>query len=365
MFELGEKYSPRTEEAVNLLGAMIGFESFSKDEGLVADYIKEFLFSKGVQVRRRNNNLWATSTHWDSEKPTILLNSHHDTVKPSKSYTMDPFEAQIIDGKIYGLGSNDAGGPLVCLIQTFLHFYDKEDLPYNLVLAATAEEEISGENGIASIVEEIGRIDLGIIGEPTLMDMAIAEKGLIVLDCEAKGKSGHAARNEGVNAIYKAMYDIEKLKNFKFDRVSSHLGPINVTVTQIDAGKQHNVIPDSCKFVVDVRTTDAYSNEETYKILADLVESDVKPRSLRLNSSGISVDHPVVKRGEAIGMRKYGSPTLSDQALLNFTTIKIGPGDSARSHTADEYIFIDEIENGIELYIKLLNHLDISPAVKL
>ncbi|WP_109830492.1 M20 family metallo-hydrolase [Reichenbachiella versicolor] len=365
MFELGEKYSPKTEEAVNLLAAMIGLESFSRNEGLVADYIKEFLFSKGVQVRRRNNNLWATSTHWDDEKPTILLNSHHDTVRPSKSYTLDPFEAQIIDGRLYGLGSNDAGGPLVSLIQAFLHFYDQDDLPYNLVLAATAEEEISGENGIASILEEIGDIDLGIIGEPTLMDMAIAEKGLVVIDCEAKGKSGHAARNEGVNAIYKAMTDIGKLKDFKFEKVSNHLGPINVTVTQVEAGRQHNVVPDSCKFVIDVRTTDAYSNKETVDIISSLIESEVEPRSLRLNSSGISEDHPVVKRGEAIGMRKYGSPTLSDQALLDFTTIKIGPGDSARSHTADEYIYVDEIENGINLYIKLLNHLDISPAVKL
>lgn len=365
MFELSEKYSPRTEEAVNLLAAMIGLESFSRNEGLVADYIKEFLFSKGVQVRRRNNNLWATSAHWDSGKPTILLNSHHDTVRPSKSYTLDPFEAQIIDGKLFGLGSNDAGGPLVSLIQTFLHFHEKENLPFNLVLAATAEEEISGENGIASIIDEIGKVDLGIIGEPTLMDMAIAEKGLVVIDCEAKGKSGHAARNEGDNAIYKAIADIEKLKNFSFDKVSEHLGPINVAVTQVDAGKQHNVVPDSCKFVVDVRTTDAYTNEETVKILDDLVDCEVTPRSLRLNSSGISEAHPIVKRGEAIGMRKYGSPTLSDQALLDFTTIKIGPGDSARSHTADEYIYVHEIENGIDLYIKLLNNLDISPAVKL
>jgi len=233
-----------------------------------------------------------------------------------------------------------------------------------LILATTAEEEISGENGIASIVDEIGHIDLGIIGEPTLMDMAIAEKGLVVLDCEAKGKSGHAARNEGVNAIYKALDDIEKLRNFKFEKNSKYLGPVNIAVTMIESGKQHNVVPDSCKFVVDVRTTDAYSNEETVKVLDELTTSEIFPRSLRLNSSGISPDHPIVKRGEAIGMRKYGSPTLSDQALVNFTTIKIGPGDSARSHTADEYIYVDEIENGINLYIKLLTDLDISPAVK-
>lgn len=290
-------------------------------------------------------------------KPTILLNSHIDTVKPASTYTLDPFKAQVMDDKLFGLGSNDAGGPLVCLIQTFLHYQDTEDMPYNLIMAATAEEEVSGANGIASLLSQLGKIDLGIVGEPTLMDLAVAEKGLIVLDCMAKGVSGHAAREEGENAIYKALNDIEKLKSFVFEKESAFLGPIKKTVTLIEAGTQHNVVPDTCKFVVDVRTTDAYTNAETVQILQSLIDAEITPRSLRLNSSGLALDHPVIKRGESLGMEKYGSPTLSDQALMPFDTIKIGPGDSARSHTANEYIGINELEAGIEGYINLLKGL--------
>lgn len=359
MLNLIEKYSTNAKEAIKLLAGLIEIQSFSREEDKTADYLAFYLKSKGVKVERKGNNIWAKSLVFSTDKPTILLNSHHDTVKPASSYTLDPFKAQIIEGKLHGLGSNDAGGPLVSLIITFLNFYDQENLPFNLVLAATAEEEISGANGVASILSELGKIDLGIVGEPTLMDMAIAEKGLIVLDCEAKGVSGHAARDEGENAIYKALLEIEKLKNFKFDKSSDYLGPIKKTVTLIEAGTQHNVVPDSCKFVVDVRTTDAYSNQEVVDVLKANIDVDITPRSLRLNSSGLPQDHPVVLKGESLGMKKYGSPTLSDQALMPFPTIKIGPGDSARSHTADEYIYLDEIDKGINLYIQLLNGLNL------
>ncbi|MEP5365622.1 MAG: M20 family metallo-hydrolase [Reichenbachiella sp.] len=359
MSKISDTYDPKTRDAVALLSGMIEIQSFSREEEEVADFVESYFIEKGLAPQRSGNNLWLKSKYWDDAKPTILLNSHIDTVKPAASYTLDPFQAQVIDGKLYGLGSNDAGGPLVCLMQAFLHYQDQEQLPYNLIIAATAEEEISGANGVASILPELGKVDLAIVGEPTLMDMAVAEKGLVVLDCEAIGVSGHAAREEGENAIYKALKEIEKLKNFQFEKESAYLGPIKKTVTLIEAGTQHNVVPDSCKFVVDVRTTDAYTNAETVKIIDELMDVDVKPRSIRLNSSGLSQDHPIVKRGESLGMKKYGSPTLSDQALMPFDTIKIGPGDSARSHTADEYIGIDEIENGIKGYIALLKDLEL------
>lgn len=357
MSKIDQSYGSKTQEAVSLLSAMIETQSFSREEDEVADFVESYFKEKGLSPHRSGNNLWLKSKHWDEAKPTILLNSHIDTVKPAASYTLDPFQAQVIEGKLYGLGSNDAGGPLVCLMQAFLHYQDQADLPFNLILAATAEEEISGANGVASILKDLGKIDLAIVGEPTLMNMAVAEKGLVVLDCEAKGVSGHAAREEGENAIYKALTEIDKLKNFQFEKESAYLGPIKKTVTLIEAGTQHNVVPDSCKFVVDVRTTDAYSNAETVKIIDDLMDVTVTPRSIRLNSSGLSQDHPIVNRGESLGMKKYGSPTLSDQALMPFDTIKIGPGDSARSHTADEYIGIDEIEAGIKGYIDLLKDL--------
>lgn len=349
-------YDPKTADAIDLLSRMIEIESFSRNEDEVCDFLCQYLEENGIEIERLGNNIWAKSKHWDDTKKTVLLNSHMDTVKPAKSWTKDPFEASVSSGKLYGLGSNDAGGPLVCLIQTFLHFYDIE-LPFNLMLAATSEEEISGANGVALVLPYLGKIDLGIVGEPTQMQMAIAEKGLIVLDCEAKGVSGHAARNEGVNAITKALVEINKLNLFEFEKVSPHLGPVKKTVTMIESGSQHNVVPDSCRFVVDVRTTECYTNAEIVDMLNQTLDVDIHPRSLRLNSSGIPEDHAIVKSGMKLGMSCYGSPTLSDQALMNFPTVKIGPGDSARSHTADEYIELVEIEHGIQQYIKLLEGL--------
>lgn len=344
----------QVSSAISLLKQLIETPSLSREEEGTAEIINEFLTEKGVLTQTKNNNVWARNQHFDESKPTILLNSHHDTVKPNAGYTLDPFKAIEKDERLYGLGSNDAGGCLVALISTFLHFYDQEALSYNLILAATAEEEISGRNGVESLMEELPEIDLAIVGEPTQMDMAIAEKGLMVLDCMTRGVAGHAARDEGENAIYKAMQDIEWFRAYQFPKISKTLGPVKMSVTQIQAGQQHNVVPDTCWFVVDVRTTDAYSNEETLTIIKENVSCEVNPRSTRLNPSGIDEAHPFVKAGLALGRNAYGSPTLSDQALMPFPSIKIGPGDSARSHTADEFIELKEIEEGIELYVKLL-----------
>ena len=297
---------------------------------------------------------------WKDGLPVILLNSHIDTVKPSGGYTRNPFSPDIEGDFLYGLGSNDAGGALVTLLAVFMHFNTLEDLPFNLIYAATAEEEISGTNGLESILIDLGKLDLAIVGEPTKMQMAIAEKGLMVLDCTAHGRSGHAAREEGENAIYKAIADIEKLRNYRFEKTSDILGPVKMSVTIVNAGTQHNVVPDSCSFVVDVRTNEHYSNQQACEIISELIGSDVSPRSFRLNSSGIPVDHPIVKRGIGIGLNYYGSPTTSDQAVIPYPSIKIGPGESARSHTANEYILISEIEEGFRIYIDLLTelHLD-------
>jgi len=341
-------------KAISLLKQLIETPSFSKDEIGTADLIQSFFNNQGVSTERLGNNVWAKNFHFSEAKPTVLLNSHHDTVKPNTGYTKDPFKAIEENGRVYGLGSNDAGGSLVSLMVTFLHFYDREDLECNLILAATAEEEISGKGGIEALLPHLPAIDFGIVGEPTFMNLAIAEKGLMVLDCVAKGQSGHAARNEGVNAIYAAMRDIHWFRTHEFLKKSEALGPIKMSVTMIDAGSQHNVVPDECRFVIDVRTTDAYSNQETLDIIRENVESIVTPRSTRLNPSGIDIDHPIVKAGLAMGIKAYGSPTLSDQALMLFPTLKIGPGDSARSHTADEFIHINEIKEGIDIYIKLL-----------
>ncbi|HAS41398.1 MAG TPA: acetylornithine deacetylase [Microscillaceae bacterium] len=342
---------------VNLLKQLIATQSFSREEDKTADILEEFIKQQGLVPQRQGNNVWVKSASFTEGKPTILLNSHHDTVKPVKGWKRDPFEPTEEEGVIYGLGSNDAGASLVSLLATFTHLNALPDLPYNLIYAATAEEEVSGKNGIASILSNLGKIDLGVVGEPTQMQMAIAEKGLIVIDAEAKGKAGHAARNEGENAIYKAMQDIQWIQSYQFPKISEWLGPIKATVTQIEAGYQHNVVPDSCKFVIDVRTQECYSNQEVLDILQQHTQSELKARSLRLNSSGIPLDHPMVQRGKSLGLSTYGSPTLSDQALMPFTTIKIGVGDSARSHTADEYIKRPEIEQGIDLYIQLLEDL--------
>jgi acetylornithine deacetylase len=344
-------------EAIDLLKKIISIPSFSKEEDKTADAIQAFIVSKGISTHRKQNNVWACNKYFNPALPTILLNSHHDTVKPNPSYTLDPFSPLVKEGKLYGLGSNDAGGPLVSLLSVFLYYYAHKELSCNLVYAATAEEEISGAKGISSILTELPEIDFAIVGEPTQMDLAIAEKGLIVLDCVAHGKTGHAARDEGDNAIYKALQDIAWFKSFSFPKISPSLGQVKMSVTIIQAGEQHNVIPASCSFTVDVRTTDVYTNEEVVELIKQQVSCDVKPRSLRLQPSGIAPNHPFVLAGVAAGRNTYGSPTLSDQSLMPWPSVKIGPGDSARSHTADEFIYLHEIEEAIELYINLLANI--------
>jgi len=345
------------QQALQLLQQLISTPSFSKEEDRTADIIELFLKESGVETNRKVNNVWAFNKHFDASKPTILLNSHHDTVKPNLGYTRDPFDAKMEDGKLYGLGSNDAGGCLVSLMATFLYFYNTENLDYNLCLAATAEEEISGVNGIELIVPELGKLDFAIVGEPTQMQLAIAERGLMVLDCTAHGRSGHAAREEGDNAIYKALPDIEWFHTFRFPKVSDISGPVKMSVTIINAGSQHNVVPATCNFTVDVRVTDAYQNEEVLEIIRSHVTCDVTPRSIRLKPSKIDKNHPIVQAGISLGKTTYGSPTTSDQSLLDIPSLKMGPGDSARSHIADEYIYVDEIREGIDLYIRMLEKI--------
>lgn len=345
------------EIAINLLEQLIAIPSFSKEEEKTAVVLQGFFKQQEITTERKGNNVWARNRHFNAELPTILLNSHHDTVRPNSAYTRDPFQAEIIDGKLYGLGSNDAGGPLVCLILAFLHFYDQKNLKFNLVMAATAEEEISGSEGIESIWELLPPIDFAIVGEPTLCHMAIAEKGLMVLDCTVHGKAGHAAREEGINAIYEAIKDIEWLKDYKFPKVSPTLGEVKMTTTVIHAGKQHNVVPAECSYTVDVRVTDQYSLEEVLQVIERNVKATVVPRSLRMRSSGIPSGHPLVVAVKKLKISLYGSPTTSDQALIPVPSVKIGPGDSARSHTADEFIYVAEIVKGIDTYIALLNAL--------
>ena len=343
-----------SEIAINLLEQLIAIPSFSKEEDKTAQLLQDFYKSRGIPSERKGNNVWVANRFFKPGLPTILLNSHHDTVRPNSAYTRNPFESVIEDGKLYGLGSNDAGGPLVCMIMAFLHFYDRQDLQFNLVMAATAEEEISGSEGIESIWDLLPRIDFAIVGEPTLCEMAIAEKGLMVLDCTVHGKAGHAAREEGVNAIYEAMKDIEWLRTFRFPKVSPTLGEVKMTTTVIHAGKQHNVVPAECNYTVDVRVTDQYTLEEVLAVIEKNVKASVIPRSLRMRSSGIPPTHPLVLTAKKMGIPLYGSPTTSDQALIPVPSVKIGPGDSARSHTADEFIYVAEIEKGIDTYIALL-----------
>jgi acetylornithine deacetylase len=342
------------ENAVELLKKLIATPSFSKEEEQTFNILCDFFKQKEVQFHTKGFNIWAYNQYFDDKKPTILLNSHHDTVRPNKSYTRDPYAPDEEGGKLFGLGSNDAGGCLVSLIATFLHFYPQRNLKYNIVIAATAEEENSGMGGLESIIPDLGNLAFAIVGEPTLMDLAIAEKGLLVLDCVVSGKSGHAARNEGENAIYKALKDIEWFQNYQFTKVSETLGAIKMTVTIVNAGAFHNVVPDTCTFTVDVRVTDAYTNEDILKIITQFVSCEIIPRSVRLKPSFIDKDHPIVKAGINFGKKTYGSPTTSDQALLNIPSLKCGPGDSARSHTADEFIYLREIEEGIEGYIKMI-----------
>jgi acetylornithine deacetylase len=355
---MSKELSILQENAISLLKELIATPSFSKEEDQTAGILCRFLGKRNIEHTRVGNNVFALNKYYDEQKPTILLNSHHDTVKPNPQYTKDPFSPVVEEGKLYGLGSNDAGGCLVSLVATFLHFHEKKEPAYNIIIAATAEEEISGTGGIEYTLPYLPKIDCAIVGEPTQMQMAVAERGLMVLDCVSHGKAGHAARNEGENAIYKAVKDIEWFRNYQFDKVSDLLGTSKMNITVIETeNKAHNVIPAVCKFVVDTRINELYSFEEVIDIIKANVQSEVKPRSTRLRSTSISIEHPLVKAGTALGRTYYGSPTTSDKALMPFPSLKMGPGDSARSHTADEYIYIDEIVKGIELYIQLLNQI--------
>ena len=346
-----------SQRAINLLLELISTPSFSKEEDKTSALIEDFFKSLSIPTERKGNNVWAKSMHYDSAKPTLLLNSHHDTVKPNPGYTRDPFKATIEEGKIFGLGSNDAGGSLVALIAAFVYFYEKQSLRYNIVLASTAEEEISGANGIELIWPLLPRIDFAIVGEPTLTDVAIAEKGLLVLDCVAHGKAGHAAREEGENAIYSAMEDIAWFRSFQFPKTSSTLGRMKMSVTVINGGQAHNQVPAECTFTVDIRVTDAYTLEEVLEVVRKNVTCSVTPRSMRLRSSGIRANHPLAVVASKLGKRLYGSPTTSDCTLIPVPSIKVGPGDSARSHSANEFIHVKEIEAGVETYIRLIEAL--------
>ncbi len=347
------------EKYIDLLKTLIRIPSFSMEEDKVAEIIRRFLSDENIFFYTKYNNTWALNKHFNPAKPTILLNSHIDTVRPSTSYKFNPFEPIEKGDIIYGLGSNDAGGSLISLLATFLYFFKKKELGYNLIFTATAEEETSGSNGLEAVLPELPPLSFAIVGEPTRMWLAIAEKGLVVLDCYSYGKSEHAAHSKGENALYKAIDDIQILRNYKFEKISNILGEVKITITQINSGIQHNVVPDTCHFIVDIRTNEHYTNMEVLKTIKGLIKSEVKPRTLKLNSSIISTDHPFVIKAKEKGVEIYGSPTTSDQAIIPFPSVKIGPGDSIRSHTADEYIKKSEIFKGIELYIELLNGLKI------
>jgi acetylornithine deacetylase len=343
-----------TQEAIALLKALIETPSFSSEETQTALLIENWFNQNSIPFERENNNIWAFNKNFDKSKPTLLLNSHHDTVKPNQGYTNDPFEAIVEEGKLFGLGSNDAGGCLVSLIATFTHFYASENLPYNLVMVASAEEESSGKKGLNSVLKHLPELDCAIIGEPTLMQLAVAEKGLLVLDIVVKGTASHAAHNNPDNPIYNAMPVIEWFKTYQFEKISDVLGPVKMTVTQISAGKQHNVVPAECHLVVDIRVNDKYNNQEILATVKANVAAEVTPRSMHLNASSIPVAHGLVQAGIALGRSTYGSPTLSDQSVISCQSLKLGPGESLRSHSANEFIFIKEIEEGIDLYIKIL-----------
>jgi acetylornithine deacetylase len=351
-----DKITQLQKGALQLLKKLISTSSFSKEEDLTGDIIEEFLATHKVKTNRIKNNIWATNLYFDESKPSILLNSHHDTVKPNKGYTLDPFSPIENDGKLFGLGSNDAGGCLVSLIACFLYYFDHQNLPYNLVLVASAEEEISGHDGIELAIKSIPNIEFGIVGEPTLLEMAIAERGLMVLDVVATGKAGHAAREEGESALYKILPDLSWFKTYQFSKVSNLLGAVKMSVTVIETeNKQHNVVPSTCKMVVDVRVNELYTFEEVLATIGENVTSTVTPRSLRMRSTGIALDHVLIRSGLKLGKGYYGSVTTSDKALMSFPTLKMGPGDSARSHTADEFIYLHEIQEGVSTYIQLLS----------
>ncbi|NNC51364.1 MAG: M20 family metallo-hydrolase [Flaviramulus sp.] len=347
-----------TFDAIELLKKLIETESFSSQEDNTAAHIEDWFKSNNIEYKRTKNNVWAFNKYYNETKPTLLLNSHHDTVKPNSAYTKNPFKAIVEEGKLFGLGSNDAGGCLVSLIATFTYFYNHKNLKYNLVVVASAEEESSGPNGLNSMLSVIPKVDVAIVGEPTLMNLAVAEKGLVVFDAVVEGTPSHAAHPNDNNAIYNSINVLQWFKDFKFEKGSKALGDVKLTVTQISAGSQHNVVPADVKLVIDVRVNDAYTNQEVANILQKKSPcTSITPRSLRLNSSSIPIDHELIKTGIAMGRSTYGSPTLSDQAVLTCPSLKLGPGDSTRSHSADEFIYICEIEEGIKIYIELLNRV--------
>ena len=347
-----------TKEAIELLKALISTQSFSGEEDQTAGLLMNWFNSFKIPVNRSGNNIWAVNADFDKGKPTLLLNSHHDTVQPNKGYTKDPFIPQLEDGKLYGLGSNDAGGALVSLLATFTKYYRKKNMQYNLVFVGSAEEESSGPNGLNSMLDIIPNPDVAIVGEPTKMDLAIAEKGLVVFDAVVGGTPGHAAHENNDNVIYNSIEVIEWFRNYEFERKSPVLGDVKMTVTQISAGKQHNAIPAELELVIDVRVNDRYSNKEIESIMIKNAPcKKISARSLRLNSSSISQHHELVNAGIELGRKTYGSPTLSDQAVLTCPSLKLGPGDSRRSHMAEEFFFLSEIEEGIDLYMKILNKI--------
>ena len=348
---------PHQQESIELLKQLISKPSFSGQEEMTANLIESFLQDHYVFTLRKHNNIWCYNLHFDHKKPTVLLNSHHDTVKPSAAYTKNPFEAIVQNDKLFGLGSNDAGGALVSLIATFLHFFKRRDLPFNICLAATAEEETSGEKGLKSILNDLLPISFAIVGEPTNMQMAIAEKGSMVLDCKSFGRSGHAAREEGDNAIYRALKDIQWFSSFVFPIESRVMGPVKMTVTEVNAGIQHNIVPAECNFTVDVRLTDAYTEKELLHIIQNHTFCEFTVRPGVLKPSCINQLHPIVKTGLSIGRSAYISPTSSDQGWLDMPSVKMGPGESARSHTADEFIYLEEIKEGMDIYVQLLESL--------
>ena len=355
-------YKEHTNEAVELLKRLIATPSVSRDEKAAADVLEAYMKEKGLNPQRHGNNVWSLSPNFDASKPVILLNAHLDTVKPVAGWQHDPFTPVIEGDKLYGLGSNDCGGGLVSLLMTYMGLIGKPTSPIqpinpiNLIFLASCEEEVSGKNGIESVLPLLPKIDFAIVGEPTGMQPAIAEKGLMVIDAVAHGKAGHAARNEGDNAIYHAMKDIQWLSEWQFPKQSELLGPVKQTVTIVNAGTQHNVIPDTCTFTIDVRSNECYTNEEIFAFFQEHLSSELKARSFRLSSSKIGVEHPFVQACIKEGLTPFGSPTLSDQALMRFPSLKLGPGESSRSHTADEYIKISEIDHAISLYTKLLSN---------
>lgn len=344
-----------TEKAIELLKKLISIPSFSKEEDKTANEIQDWFIAYNIPFTRTHNNVYAKNKYWDDAKPTLLLNSHHDTVKPNKAYTKDPFDAHIENGKLYGLGSNDAGGCLVSLLATFTYYYEEKNLNHNILMVASAEEENAGVNSLRGLLPSLPKIDVAIVGEPTLLDLAIAEKGLIVFDAVVKGTPSHAAHPNNDNSIYNTIKILEWFKNYKFLKTSEALGDVKMTVTQINAGNQHNVVPAQVSLVIDVRVNDAYTNKEIADLLKSEASCELQERGLKLNSSKIDKNHHLVQSGIALGKKTYGSPTLSDQAALTCQSLKLGPGDSTRSHSANEYIYLHEIEEGIDMYIKILS----------